>query len=283
MLNIRVSLWCRCWCNINLDCSCCCWSLISGALSWHCLLFETPPQDPLLYSEWSTCANIIILVQNLMWSYCLDVEGDNDRVAGQPDHPLCRHLVPLRARLLLALRLWREGGSTSDQLSKTEQRKMLLVKSIVCWVKKICEDHFFRFPSPSPSCSLSLCSSCSWPRSSHPPPSPSPSLARWPPSSPSCLLITVTNQYLLFTMILVTFSVVVTIGVLNVNFRTPATHKMAPWVRKIFIDFLPRWQDKACSPFFVWNFVLGTFSSKDQSLMRRNQLTKKSSLQVLCG
>ena len=41
-------------------------------------------------------------------------------------------------------------------------------------------------------------------------------------------------------MILVTFSVVVTIGVLNVNFRTPATHKMAPWVRKVFIDFLPR-------------------------------------------
>ena len=49
-----------------------------------------------------------------------------------------------------------------------------------------------------------------------------------------------THQYLLFTMILVTFSVVVTIGVLNVNFRTPATHKMAPWVRKVFIDFLPR-------------------------------------------
>ena len=29
-------------------------------------------------------------------------------------------------------------------------------------------------------------------------------------------------------------------GVLNVNFRTPATHKMAPWVRKTFIDFLPK-------------------------------------------
>ena len=34
------------------------------------------------------------------------------------------------------------------------------------------------------------------------------------------------GKYLLFTMILVTFSVVVTIGVLNVNFRTPATHKV---------------------------------------------------------
>ncbi|XP_040572119.1 acetylcholine receptor subunit alpha-like 1 [Lepeophtheirus salmonis] len=48
------------------------------------------------------------------------------------------------------------------------------------------------------------------------------------------------GKYLLFTMILVTFSVMLTIGVLNVNFRTPATHKMAPWVRKTFVEFLPR-------------------------------------------
>ena len=30
-------------------------------------------------------------------------------------------------------------------------------------------------------------------------------------------------------------------GVLNVNFRTPATHKMAPWVKKAFIEFLPKY------------------------------------------
>ena len=42
-------------------------------------------------------------------------------------------------------------------------------------------------------------------------------------------------------MILVTFSVVVTIVVLNVNFRTPATQKMAPWVKKTFVDFLPKY------------------------------------------
>merc|ERR1711994_1107229 len=58
---------------------------------------------------------------------------------------------------------------------------------------------------------------------------------------PTSLAVPLLGKYLLFTMILVTFSVVVTIGVLNVNFRTPATHKMAPWVRKIFIDFLPRY------------------------------------------
>jgi len=59
-----------------------------------------------------------------------------------------------------------------------------------------------------------------------------------PPTSMSVPLL---GKYLLFTMILVTFSVVVTIGVLNVNFRTPATHKMAPWVRKTFVDFLPKY------------------------------------------
>merc|ERR1711936_468351 len=57
---------------------------------------------------------------------------------------------------------------------------------------------------------------------------------------PTSLSVPLLGKYLLFTMILVTFSVVVTIGVLNVNFRTPATHKMAPWVRKVFIHILPR-------------------------------------------
>lgn len=58
---------------------------------------------------------------------------------------------------------------------------------------------------------------------------------------PTSLSVPLLGKYLLFTMILVTLSVVVTIGVLNVNFRTPATHKMAPWVRTAFIDFLPRY------------------------------------------
>eukprot|EP00095_Tigriopus_kingsejongensis_P011514 maker-scaffold33_size549341-snap-gene-0.15 protein:Tk11514 transcript:maker-scaffold33_size549341-snap-gene-0.15-mRNA-1 annotation:"nicotinic acetylcholine receptor subunit alpha1" len=59
-----------------------------------------------------------------------------------------------------------------------------------------------------------------------------------PPTSKSVPLL---GKYLLFTMILVTCSVVVTIGVLNVNFRTPATHKMAPWVKKTFVDVLPKY------------------------------------------
>merc|ERR1712004_254841 len=58
---------------------------------------------------------------------------------------------------------------------------------------------------------------------------------------PTSLSVPLLGKYLLFTMILVTFSVVVTIGVLNVNFRTPATHKMAPWVKKTFVEVLPKY------------------------------------------
>lgn len=35
-------------------------------------------------------------------------------------------------------------------------------------------------------------------------------------------------------------SVVVTIGILNIHYRKPSTHKMAPWVRSFFIRTLPR-------------------------------------------
>ena len=58
---------------------------------------------------------------------------------------------------------------------------------------------------------------------------------------PTSLAVPLLGKYLLFTMILVTFSVMVTIGVLNVNFRSPSTHKMAPWVRYVFIETLPKY------------------------------------------
>ncbi|XP_055335168.1 acetylcholine receptor subunit alpha-type unc-63-like [Paramacrobiotus metropolitanus] len=57
---------------------------------------------------------------------------------------------------------------------------------------------------------------------------------------PTSLVIPLIGKYLLFTMILVTLSIVVTITVLNVHFRNPATHRMPRWVRKVFIQFLPR-------------------------------------------
>lgn len=54
------------------------------------------------------------------------------------------------------------------------------------------------------------------------------------------LALPLLGKYLLFTMILVGLSVVVTIGILNVHYRKPSTHKMAPWVRSFFIKTLPR-------------------------------------------
>ncbi|XP_033610438.1 acetylcholine receptor subunit alpha-L1 isoform X2 [Cryptotermes secundus] len=54
------------------------------------------------------------------------------------------------------------------------------------------------------------------------------------------LALPLLGKYLLFTMILVGFSVVITIMVLNVHYRKPSTHKMAPWVRKVFIRRLPK-------------------------------------------
>ncbi|XP_055938211.1 acetylcholine receptor subunit alpha-like 1 [Argiope bruennichi] len=57
---------------------------------------------------------------------------------------------------------------------------------------------------------------------------------------PTSLTVPLLGKYLLFTMILVSFSVMVTIAVLNVNFRSPATHRMAPWVRRVFLEILPK-------------------------------------------
>ncbi|KAL3089440.1 hypothetical protein niasHT_020864 [Heterodera trifolii] len=53
------------------------------------------------------------------------------------------------------------------------------------------------------------------------------------------LVIPLIGKYLLFTMVLVTLSVIVTVITLNVHYRNPSTHKMSPWMRTVFIDVLP--------------------------------------------
>ncbi len=80
---------------------------------------------------------------------------------------------------------------------------------------------------------------------------------------PTSLVVPLLGKYLIFAMILVSirylsnltmsywcsiitcchrfrFSICVTVVVLNVHFRSPQTHKMAPWVKRVFIHILPR-------------------------------------------
>ncbi|XP_074034118.1 nicotinic acetylcholine receptor alpha 3 subunit isoform X1 [Leptinotarsa decemlineata] len=57
---------------------------------------------------------------------------------------------------------------------------------------------------------------------------------------PTSLVVPLLGKFVLFTMILDTFSICVTVVVLNVHFRSPQTHVMAPWVRRVFIHILPR-------------------------------------------
>lgn len=55
------------------------------------------------------------------------------------------------------------------------------------------------------------------------------------------LVIPLIGEYLLFTMIFVTLSIIITVFVLNVHHRSPSTHTMPRWVRTFFLDFIPRW------------------------------------------
>uniref|UniRef100_A0A8C4S224 Cholinergic receptor, nicotinic, alpha 4a n=1 Tax=Erpetoichthys calabaricus TaxID=27687 RepID=A0A8C4S224_ERPCA len=54
------------------------------------------------------------------------------------------------------------------------------------------------------------------------------------------LVIPLIGEYLLFTMIFVTLSIIITVFVLNVHHRSPRTHTMPAWVRKVFLDVVPR-------------------------------------------
>ncbi|XP_006896943.1 PREDICTED: neuronal acetylcholine receptor subunit alpha-4 [Elephantulus edwardii] len=54
------------------------------------------------------------------------------------------------------------------------------------------------------------------------------------------LVIPLIGEYLLFTMIFVTLSIIITVFVLNVHHRSPRTHTMPAWVRRVFLDIVPR-------------------------------------------
>ncbi|XP_078541344.1 neuronal acetylcholine receptor subunit alpha-5 isoform X2 [Lissotriton helveticus] len=57
----------------------------------------------------------------------------------------------------------------------------------------------------------------------------------------SSKVIPLIGEYLVFTMIFVTLSIVITVFAINVHHRSSSTHNaMAPWVRKIFLHRLPK-------------------------------------------
>jgi len=57
---------------------------------------------------------------------------------------------------------------------------------------------------------------------------------------PTSLVIPLLGKYLLFTLILVNLSILLTIFILNLHHRKPATHKMPYWMKWIVIDQLPK-------------------------------------------
>uniref|UniRef100_A0A7N8XRT9 Cholinergic receptor, nicotinic, beta 5a n=1 Tax=Mastacembelus armatus TaxID=205130 RepID=A0A7N8XRT9_9TELE len=56
---------------------------------------------------------------------------------------------------------------------------------------------------------------------------------------PTSLAVPLIGKYLMFTMVLVTFSIVSTVCVLNVHHRSPSTHHMPEWVKYLFLVRLP--------------------------------------------
>ena len=57
---------------------------------------------------------------------------------------------------------------------------------------------------------------------------------------PTSLVTPLIGKYLLFTVIMITLSLTVSVVVLNIHFRSPATHRMPPWAKRLFLDVLPR-------------------------------------------
>ncbi|KAM9817564.1 neuronal acetylcholine receptor subunit beta-4 [Neosynchiropus ocellatus] len=57
-----------------------------------------------------------------------------------------------------------------------------------------------------------------------------------PPTSHDVPLM---GKYLMFTMVLVTFSIITSVCVLNVHHRSPSTHTMPDWVKLLFLVKLP--------------------------------------------
>ncbi|CAF0743611.1 unnamed protein product [Adineta steineri] len=57
---------------------------------------------------------------------------------------------------------------------------------------------------------------------------------------PTSIVIPLIAKYLLFTFIMNIITILCTVVIINYNYRTPRTSKMPYWMRRLFIDMLPR-------------------------------------------
>lgn len=57
---------------------------------------------------------------------------------------------------------------------------------------------------------------------------------------PTSTVIPLIAKYLLFTFIMNIITIFCTVVIINYNYRTPRTNKMPYWMRRLFIDILPR-------------------------------------------
>lgn len=82
---------------------------------------------------------------------------------------------------------------------------------------------------------------------------------------PTSLDVPLIGKYLMFTMVLVTFSIVTSVCVLNVHHRSPSTHTMPVWVKNCFLEKLPVF-------LFMRRPVNNTCSQKLRSYQRNTQV-----------
>ncbi|XP_048648825.1 neuronal acetylcholine receptor subunit beta-3 [Marmota marmota marmota] len=96
----------------------------------------------------------------------------------------------------------------------------------------------------------------------------------------SSKVIPLIGEYLLFIMIFVTLSIIVTVFVINVHHRSSSTyHPMAPWVKRLFLQKLPK---LLCMKDHVDRY---SFPDKDESkpVVKGKALEKKKQKQLSNG
>ena len=81
------------------------------------------------------------------------------------------------------------------------------------------------------------------------------------PSTSICLPLL--GKYFLFILILVISSVVATCFILNIHFRSPSTHSMSPFIKRFFIQTLPR--------YLLINLPTKTAAQQTKSKANKNQ------------